>query len=327
VDGLRVQDVVIKVRDGRLECCGGDLADTEAWLHRVHDAESVVWRTILLIGHAANGRPERRDDGRERRPRGDGPYRGEGRGRGRGGRGRGDRPPRDDRHSHTGIGEQQKQAAQGWGGESGNAEWADEKAGDAIANAEAKNDPNAAADTDARDPAFTTGPDGETGADAAEEEDKTKSYEQYLAEQKEKRAALGAGIEIRKPNEGSKQKFPEGKAFARDPAAEDFMAGAGGKTRKAKDAGPKKEQIVVDGQYYAAADSGDRGSRGGRGGSRGGSRGGRGEFRGDRGGRGRGRGGDFRGGARGGADRGPAAPRGSGFNATDESAFPALGGN
>jgi plasminogen activator inhibitor 1 RNA-binding protein len=155
--------------------------------------------------------------------------------------------------------EQQKQAAQGWGGESGNAEWADERAGDAIANAEAKNDPSAAADTDARDPAFTTGPDGETGADAVEEEDKTKSYEQYLAEQKEKRAALGAGIEIRKPNEGSKQKFPEGKAFARDPAEEDFIAGAGGKTRKTKDAGPKKEQIVVDGQYYAAADSGDRG--------------------------------------------------------------------
>jgi plasminogen activator inhibitor 1 RNA-binding protein len=155
--------------------------------------------------------------------------------------------------------EQQKQAAQGWGGESGNAEWADEKAGDAIANAEAKNDPNAAADTDARDPAFTTGPDGEVGADAAEEEDKTKSYDQYLAEQKEKRAALGAGIEIRKPNEGSKQKFPEGKAFSRNPEEEEFMSGAGGKTRKAKDAGPKKEQIVVDGQYYAAADSGDRG--------------------------------------------------------------------
>lgn len=37
------------------------------------------------------------------------------------------------------------------------------------------------------------------------------------------------------------------------------MAGTGGKTRKAKDTTAKKEQIVVDGQYYAPAESGDRG--------------------------------------------------------------------
>lgn len=138
-----------------------------------------------------------------------------------------------------------------------------------------------------------------------------------MAELAEKRLALGDEVSIRKPNEGSKQKFPEGKAFTRD--AEDYFAGSGGKARKAKELGDKKERLALDGQYYQAPDTGDRGGRGrGRGG-----RGGRGEFRGGERGRGGGRGrgnSDFRGGARG--DRG--APRG-GFALKDESAFPALG--
>ncbi|KAK4507572.1 hypothetical protein PRZ48_001307 [Zasmidium cellare] len=251
---------------------------------------------------------------------------GEGRGRGGRGRGRGrGGAPRDDRHSHTGIGEHEKQAAHGWGAEDGNAEWADEKAGEAIAQAEAKDDSGFTPDTAGQDPAFSNGPDGATAAaDVAEPEEKTKSYDEYLAEQAEKRAALGGEVSVRKANEGSSTKFPEGKAFSRDPEAENFMVGSGGKAKKAKDTQDKKERVALDGQYYAAADSGDRGGRGGRGG-----RGrGRGEFRGERGGRGRGRGdrgdrgGDFRGAPRG--DRG--APRGASFNPTDESAFPALGG-
>lgn len=183
-----------------------------------------------------------------------------------------------------------------------------------MAQAEVKEDAGFTPDTTGQDPAFTNGPDGETGAEeTAEPEDKTKSYDQYLAEQAEKRMALGENLSVRKANEGSSTKFPEGKAFSRN--EEDFFIGGGGKAKKAKDAQDKKERVTLDGQYYAAADSGDRGGRGGRGG-----RGrGRGEFRGDRGGRGRGRG-ESRGGARG--DRG--GPRG-GFNATDASAFPALG--
>ncbi|CAK4028983.1 hypothetical protein AC579_6407 [Lecanosticta acicola] len=279
-----------------------------------------------------NNRAENRDDGvrsdrhsnRTREPR---EFRGDGRGRGRGSRGRGGRggAPRDDRHSHTGIGEHDKQAAKGWGAEDGNAEWADERAGDAIANAEAKNDAGFTPDTAGRDPAFSNGPDGETAAEdvSAEPEEKTKSYDEYIAELAEKRLALGGNLNVRKANEGSSQKFPEGKAFSRAEEDENFIAGSGGKAKKAKELQDKKERVTLDGQYYAAADSGERGGRGrGRGG-----RGGRGEFRGDRprgGARGRG---DSRGGARG--DRGDrrepgGAPRG-GINAKDETAFPALG--
>jgi len=267
-----------------------------------------------------NPRPERREGGfrSDRPPRGEGRggERGRGRGRGRGGRGG---APRDDRHSHTGIGEQEKQAAHGWGGQSGNAELADEKAGDAIAAAEVNNDPNASADTKGTDPAFTAGPGAEGEEVAAEPEDKTKSYEQYLAELAEKRLALGGdSLAVRKANEGSSQKFPQGKAFARE-EQENFFIGGGGKKAKAKEAQDKKERITLEGSYYAAPDAGDRGRGGARGGGRGG-RGGRGEFRGDRGGRGRGGRGEFRGAPR--AERGGAR---GGFNATDESAFPVLG--
>ena len=245
----------------------------------------------------------------------------------------------------------EKQAGHGWGEQDGNAEWADEKAGQDIATAEVKDEPGFTPDTGAADPAFTNGPGNEgeaVDADAvAEPEDKTKSYDQYMAELTEKRLALGGGAlpEARKPNEGSKQKFPEGKAFSRDPGGENFFVGSGGKQRKAKELQDKKEHLVLGGQYYAPPESGDRGGRGGRGGrgrGEGGGRG-RGEFRGGEGrgrgggeGRGRGRG-DFRGGFRGDRDGGPRGDReaggprggrggGSTFNPTDESAFPALGG-
>jgi plasminogen activator inhibitor 1 RNA-binding protein len=224
--------------------------------------------------------------------------------------------------------EHEKQAAHGWGAETGTAELADEKAGEAMARAEANNDAGFTPDTTGADPAFSNGPGaaGEAvGEDAAAEpEDNTKSYTQYLAEQAEKRAALSQNLSVRKANEGSKQQFPEGKAFSRE--TEDFIAGSGGKAKKAKEAQDKKERLTLEGQYYQAAESGERGGRGGRGGARGGARGGRGgEFRGERGSRGgRGRG-DSRGGARGGERTERGGARG-GFNATDESAFPALGG-
>lgn len=213
----------------------------------------------------------------------------------------------------------QKQAAHGWGEDTGAGELADEQAGDAIANAEAKDEAGWAPDTSGGDPAFSNGPGGAgeaVGEDAAAEpEEKTKSYDEYLAEQAEKRLALGSGnLNTRKANEGSKQKFPTGTEVKRE--AEDFFVGAEEKARKEKQQ-KDKNRLQLEGQYYAAADSGDR-----RGGGRGrGGRGrgeGRGEFRGDRGGRGgRGRG-EFRGGARGG-------PRGGGPNTNDSAAFPALG--
>ncbi|KYG41796.1 hypothetical protein M433DRAFT_147366 [Acidomyces richmondensis BFW] len=281
-----------------------------------------------------NNRADRRDDGlrhdrpsdRPREPREyrDGGYRGRGSRGGRGYGGRGGRPHRDDRHSRSGIGDHEKQAEKGWGENTGTGEWSDEKAGEAIAEAEAKDEPGLTADTTSADPAFSNGPDAPTGEDdvaSAEPETKTKSYDQWLAEQAEKRLALSGGnLAPRKANEGSKQKFPEGTAFQRNPDDENFIAGSGGKQRKQKEK-QEKDLIVVEGQYYAPIEQ-DRGSRGGRGGGRG-----RGRDGGDRGarggGRGRGRGeGEYRGLPRG-EHRGGAR---GGLNTNDERAFPSLGG-
>lgn len=229
--------------------------------------------------------------------------------------------------------DQEKQAAHGWGEmKDGNAEYNDELAGDAMAKAETENEPGFTPDASERDPAFASGPGapGEIAREDAaaaepEPEDKTKSYDQYLAEQAEKRLALGGGAPApRKANEGSKQKFPEGNAFSRNPEDENFMAASNQKARREKTQ-QAKNLLSLDGQYYAPAESGDRGGRGGRG--RGG-RGGRGEFRGDRGGRGFGRGrGEGRGGFRGGDRDGARGGDRGGFNATDSNLFPALGGS
>jgi hypothetical protein len=105
----------------------------------------------------------------------------------------------------------------------GTSEWNDEKAGADLAAAEVKND-------DSADPASATGPDGVNAAPEPEE-DNTKSYEQYLADLREKRQALaGDSLAIRKPNEGSSQKFPEGKPVER--VHEEYFAGAGGKQHR-----------------------------------------------------------------------------------------------
>ncbi|TKA77008.1 hypothetical protein B0A55_01963 [Friedmanniomyces simplex] len=246
----------------------------------------------------------------------------------------------------------------------GPGEWADEKAGEAIAEAETKEEPGFTPDTAAADPAFSNGPEGITKEEdvaPAEPEDNTKSYDQYLADLAEKRLALGGStLETRKANEGSKQKFPEGKAFSRNPESENFIAAASGKAKKQKEV-REKDTLVLEGQYYAPVEQpgGRGGGRGGRGGGfrgdRGGDRGGRGGggfrgdrgdregrggggFRGDRGDRegrgGRGRGGfrGDRGGERGGygdrAERGSQRGGGGGgaINVTDDSAFPSLGG-
>ncbi|EPE31779.1 hypothetical protein GLAREA_11861 [Glarea lozoyensis ATCC 20868] len=230
-----------------------------------------------------------------------------------GGRGRGGARTFD-RHSRTVGGESEKQAAHGWGANEGEAELADETAGEALAKADQKD-------------ALT----GDAPADDApvaepEPEDNSKSYEEYLAELAEKKLALGAGIpEARKPNEGKQdKKWANAKPIAKEDE-EDFVAGSGGKTKRVRERA-KKEVVEIDQRFVEAPDRGGRGGgfRGGRGRGDGPSRGGRGDGnfrgRGDRGGRGRGDG-SFRG-ARG-APRGGAGS--ASINTEDTSAFPALG--
>jgi len=224
--------------------------------------------------------------------------------------------------------EQEKQAAHGWGGNDGNAELQDEEAGEAIAKAEEKE-----AVTDAAEAENQPEP---------EPEDNSKSYAAYLIEQAEKKNSLAAQ-NVRKANEGSSKKFPEGTALTREQEEEAYMAGQGAKAKRERQR-KEKVHVELDGDRMLAPPPREGGARGGgrgRGEGRGEFRGrGRGEGRGDfRGGEGRGRGGEgrgeFRGRGRGGEGRGRggAETRGrggrggnqSGPNITDSSAFPSLG--
>lgn len=213
--------------------------------------------------------------------------------------GRGGRFPRerDDRHSR-GLPGSEKQAAQSWGATEGNAEQKDEQAGEQIAQSELKE----AAVEDAE------------AAEAAEAESRNVSYEDYLVQQAEKKAALAGDLSIRKPNEGSKvdKKWAAAKELVKE--EDDFIAAASGKSKRERER--KQKEFVEINHGFIEQDRPRGGARGGRGGPRGGAP------RGDapRGG--------ARGGPRGGAP--PAAARGgrdSGapINTKDESAFPTLG--
>ena len=217
--------------------------------------------------------------------------------------------------------ESEKQAAHGWGGNNGEAELNDEQAGEAIAKADEKEALTADGD------AAPTDGTGEPAAEA-EPEDNSISYADYLAQQAEKKLALGSGIpEARKPNEGSKQdkKWANAKPIAKE-EEEDFVAGSGGKAKRERER-KQKQLLEIDQRFVEAPERGGRGGfRGGRGRGDGPSRGGRGEFR------GRGdRGGDR--GDRGGRARGDRAPRGpprnnasgASINTSDTTAFPSLG--
>ncbi|KAI0480226.1 hypothetical protein GGR56DRAFT_625134 [Xylariaceae sp. FL0804] len=241
---------------------------------------------------------------------------------GRGARGRGGRGARftrdlDDRHAKGVASGSDKQAAQSWGPAEGEAEQKDEQAGEEMAQTELKE----ATAEDAED----------ANATPAEPEDKSVSYADYLAQQAEKKLALGENLEIRKPNEGSKadKKWANAKPLPKE-GDEDYFAGSGGKAKRERER-KTKQVIDIDQRYIEPASTrgGGRGGRGdggrGRGGPRGEGRGGgRGDGRGEGRGRGRGdfRGGDFRGGR-------PAGGRGENANANintkDESAFPSLG--
>jgi plasminogen activator inhibitor 1 RNA-binding protein len=220
--------------------------------------------------------------------------------------------------------EHTKQVDQGWGAPTGDAEWNDEKAGDAIAATEVKEagwDANAAAGVPGWDEGAAQGAPGfadsgaappaddgfgadTTGTEAAEPEpeDTSISYADYLAKQAEKKME-GLGLkEARKPNEGAKQdkKWQNAKAITRS-EDEEYIQGAGEKARRERDRlrnAPKK--VEVDLSWKTSTPDTRGGGRGGRGERRGSDRGGRGEYRG-RGdgefrGRGRGRGdGEYRG--------------------------------
>lgn len=201
--------------------------------------------------------------------------------------------------------EHEKQAAHGWGAQDGDAEWADEKAGEAIAKKDEKDE--------------SAEPTAEEIA-AAEEEEKTKSYAAYLAELAEKKLSLAAE-NVRKPNEGSSQKFPEGKAISRDNEEEAYIAGSGGKNKRERERKTKEFVELDDAKLHREAPQTTRGRGRGRGDFQGRGRGG--EFR---GGEGRGRGGRGRGEGRG-EHRGGRGGRGQGapVNVADTSAFPSLG--
>ncbi|TDZ24153.1 Suppressor protein STM1 [Colletotrichum sidae] len=229
--------------------------------------------------------------------------------------GRGGRFPRerDDRHTKSQVTGSEKQAAQSWGATEGEAERKDEQAGEAIAQAEKKD-----ADAEAAAP-----------VEPEEPEDKHISYADYLAQQAEKKLALGDSSDTRKPNEGSqlKKEWANAKEVTREET--DFMIGTGGKTKRERER-KTKNVLEIDQRYVEPERSTRGGARGGRGGPRGGAP------RGDRGDRGAPRGGSFRGDR--GGDRAPrgdrGAPRGgrreggaAPINTADQSAFPSLGGN
>jgi plasminogen activator inhibitor 1 RNA-binding protein len=223
----------------------------------------------------------------------------------------------------------EKQAAHGWGGETGEAERADENAGEALAKADEK----AAVTEDGDAPAVNA--EGKTVEE--EEQDNSVSYADYLVQQAEKKLSLQAAA-TRKANEGTKEdkKWASASELKKDDE-EEFIAGSGGKAKRARER-KQKEVVEIDQRFVEqpSRDSG-RGGRGrGDGPRRGGERGERGAFRGERGafrgergafrgprgdGAPRGRGGPRGGAARGGATRGGAAP----INTEDTNAFPSLG--
>lgn len=197
-----------------------------------------------------------------------------------------------------------KQLSQGWGGQTGEKEFDDEKAGQNIAN----NDEN---DTAPQTPA------------EEDEADKAKSFADYLAE----KAAQGdlSAKPVRSANEGSKvdDKWANAKELKHDEEETEYIKGKDS-SKGAKGIKQRKEKnyLDVDMRFVEAPRGGGNGPRGG---GRGAARGPRGAGRGGRGapaGAGRG--------APAGASRGAPAVGGRGERGTvpvtvDEKNFPSLG--
>jgi len=210
---------------------------------------------------------------------------------------------RDDRHSRTDRVDTNKQVEQGWGAPTGESNWKDEQAGEAIAQKEEKETGTAPEDN---------GVEGDAVDKEAELEDKSKSYAEYLAElQETKQPDLGIK-EARKPNEGSKpdKKWAQAKELKR---LEEDQAYFKGKEEKARRERQRKEKAFVDVDMRFVEQPRGRGD----------------------GPRGRGRAGDRGRGGRGRADTfrpprgGDGAPRGGRVNPSgptvDEKNFPSLG--
>jgi len=261
------------------------------------------------------------------RGRGRGAARGErGADRGRGGRGgRGGRSERPDRRSATGITDSAKQEHQSWGGDDGKRELENETAGVSDANAE-KTEAGAATPTTDAPAAATTETAAGTEAAATtpaapvEEEDNSKTYEEYLKE----RQAAGksfAPLEGRKANEGQDEsQWKDGVAITKPSKDEENFYVGQQKERAAKAAKePKAKKQLLEVEFQAPRI--DRGQRTERGGARGSGRG-RGE-----GGRGRGEGrgrGAPRGGAASRGGRTNGSSNGAAINPDDNTAFPSL---
>lgn len=218
--------------------------------------------------------------------------------------------------------EHEKQVGHGWGENTGEAEFADEKAGEAIAKEEEKEgwgtnvEPPATEEATGFTPDAGEGVEASADAEAPAEPDAPKqlTLDAYLAEQANKKMSLAAGLELRKPNEGSTKKFKEGKEFKRSEQEENFISGSGPKAKRERQQ-KEKHKVDLEGQFYAPPEvDGGRGGRG-RGRSRGGP-----SFPARGRGEGRSRGRSDRGEFRGGRGRGPVSP-----NVDDQTAFPSLG--
>jgi plasminogen activator inhibitor 1 RNA-binding protein len=173
----------------------------------------------------------------------------------------------------------------------------DEEAGAKIAQSEQKAEGEAA----------EAAPEGETKEE--EPEDKHITYDQYLAQLAEKKLALEADLQVRRPNEGVKDdKWKDFAPLSKKEEEEELFAGTGGKAKRERER-KTKQFVELENRYIEPERT--RGGRGGRGGARG------------DGGRGRGRGaprGEFRGG------RGGRPQESKPLDTSDESAFPSLGG-
>lgn len=208
----------------------------------------------------------------------------------------------------------EKQAAQSWGANEGEAELKDEQAAAEIAESEQKAEGEAAAEGEAKE---------------EEPEDKSVAYTQFILEQeakKKEKAFLSQTQPPRPPNEGvNDDKWKGFTPLSKDDNLELF-AGTGGKAKRERER-KTKQFVELENRYIEPERT--RGGRGGRGDARG--EGGRG--RGDSG-RGRGRGaprGEFRGAPRGEFRGGRGGRGGRGqdsqpLNPSDENAFPSLGG-
>lgn len=152
------------------------------------------------------------------------------------------------------------------------------------------------------------------------EEDKTMSYEEYLASKKGPETAAFKPVQEREVS----NEFA-GMKLAKKDEEEDFLVMGGGKQKKSKQKKTDTKVSTITPEFRVASSSGDDRTRdgGGRGGRGRGGRGrdggrGRGGSRDGRGRDGRGRGG--RGGGRGERGRG----QDQGLNVMDQSAFPSL---